>query len=152
MNDEETVVALSRDAKKRIEEISCFGYSLVSNKPLTAREAKSESPDAVISKDEEHYSELVFIRERNIQKYSNVKYIETRYFGIIDDTVPSMKIPDLIVTVCGLSIIGIPLLPFVLFYRGKMRKKAQEAISVNMANDNTRKSLSLQAETILKQN
>lgn len=150
MNDERTVVVVSRDAKKRTAEIACFGYSLISSKPLTARQAKSVAPYAVVSKDEEYFSELVFVRERNVQKFYNIKHLETRYFSIVDEYVPSMKLLDLAVRACGVSIIGIPLLPFVLILRSKMRKKVQEATSVNMANDNTRKSLAMQAEISLK--
>lgn len=150
MNEEKTIVVLSRDARRRTEEISRFGYTLFSSKPLTARQVKSENPEAVISKDDEYYSELVFIRERNIEKYSEVKHLEARYFNIVDDKIPSLKISEMAVNICAFSIFGIPFLPFALFFRSKVRKKVQETTSVNMANDNTRRNLSLQAETVLK--
>ena len=143
-------MVLSRDTKRRTEEITRFGYTLISSKPITARQAKDIDVYAVVSRDEEHYTELIFVREKNIQKYSNIKFLETRYFNIIDDPIPSMKYPNLAVQICGFSILGLPLLPFALIFRNKIRKKVQEAISVNMANDNTRKGLALQAETILK--
>lgn len=151
MKDEKTIVVLSRDTKRRTEEITRFGYTLISSKPITVRQAKDIDSNAVVSKDEEHYTELIFVREKNIQKYSNIKFLETRYFNIIDEAVPSMKYSNLAVQICGFSILGLPLLPFALIFRNKMRKKVQEAISANMANDNTRKGLALQAETVLKQ-
>lgn len=150
MNEYKTVIVLSRDAKKRTEEISRFGYSLVSSKPITAGQAKRENPDAVVSKDDEHYSEITFTREMDMKRFSEIKHLEMRYFAVVDENVPSLKIAELIVQICAFSIFGIPFLPFALVYRRKLRKKVMEATSINMSNDNTRRSLSMQAEMELK--